>query len=88
MDEEGNLHLKSVDQDVCELILSANCLNFKVCYMQLLPNKKGDWVYQSETIGDDIISNSVYGRSQISYGKRNMRMLYEYAKIEQIHSIA
>ena len=86
VDEEGNTHLRSVDQDLCEVILAANCLNFRVCYMQLLPTKKSDWVYtqQGETVGDDILSNSAYGRSQVSYGKttRNMRMLYEYTKIE------
>ena len=30
VDEEGNLHLRSVDDGLCELILAANNLHFRV----------------------------------------------------------
>lgn len=40
IDEQGNLHLKSIDSDLCELILSQNCVHFKVIYLYLIPHKK------------------------------------------------
>ena len=44
IDEQGNMHLKSVDKDVCEITLSSNMLHFKVQYLHLLPTKKHQWV--------------------------------------------
>ena len=44
MDEQGNLHLRSIDDDLCEIVLSANCIHFKVSFLYLLPNKKAEWV--------------------------------------------
>jgi hypothetical protein len=37
IDEEGNTHLKSIDENVCEIILSSNLLHFKVLFLYLLP---------------------------------------------------
>ena len=44
VDEEGNFHLKSIEDDLCHIILSANLLHFRVQYRHLLPGKKQDWV--------------------------------------------
>jgi len=40
VDEEGNFHLKSIEDDLCHIILSANLLHFRVQYRHLLPGKK------------------------------------------------
>ena len=62
IDEQGNTHLKSIDQDVCEVILSANCLHFRVVYLYLLPTKKHGWVTTGGTQMDydDNVSVSAY----------------------------
>ena len=55
MDEQGNLHLKSIDDGLCEVILAANCLHFRVQFLYLIPSKKAKWITtdpNQQTIGD------------------------------------
>jgi hypothetical protein len=40
VDEEGNIHLRSVDDDVAEIVLSKNGFLMTVTYLYLLPFKK------------------------------------------------
>lgn len=44
MDEEGNMHLKSIDEGVAEIVLSKNGFMFTVSFLYLLPFKKPSWV--------------------------------------------
>lgn len=44
VDDEGNHHLKSIDEGMCEIIMSSNLLHFRVCYYHLLPSKKMEYV--------------------------------------------
>jgi len=46
VDENGHTHLKSLDADLAEVILSQNCLHFRVIFLYLLPTKKQAWVDQ------------------------------------------
>ena len=92
VDEEGNLHLKSIDDDLCELILSQNNLHFRVMFLHLLPQKKATWTMTDPNVAastfDDAMSASAYGRSQMSQisnqygGTRTMKMMFEYARVE------
>jgi hypothetical protein len=43
IDEEGNLHMKSIDEDMAEIVLSVNNLHFRVSFLYLLPFKKPFW---------------------------------------------
>lgn len=108
IDEQGNLHLKSIDDGLCEVILAANCLHFRVQFLYLLPYKKAQWVSTDpnlQTMGDqqpvdDCMSAyrsqytlSQFNKSHLTHysnnqGTRMMRMMYEYCKMEQIHSVA
>jgi hypothetical protein len=40
MDEQGNLHIRSIEDGLAELVFSANCLHFRVYFLHLLPTKK------------------------------------------------
>ena len=33
IDDEGNWHLKSIEDDMCEIIISPNCLHFRIIYL-------------------------------------------------------
>lgn len=44
VDKDGNYILKSIDEDLCEIVLSRDCLHFRVSYWQLTDNKEGHWV--------------------------------------------
>ena len=94
IDEQGNLHLKSVENDLCELILSQNCVHFKVIYLYLVPNKKPQWVNLEGTGSQQFNDEASAYRSQMSasgyqkQGTRVMKMMYEYVRVEQIHSLA
>ena len=71
IDEEGNLHLKSIDQELCEVILSSNNLHFRVIFLHQLPQKKAAWTINAENAPntstfDDVMSQSVYARSQMT----------------------
>ena len=46
IDEEGNLHLRSIEEDVCQIVLSSNCLHVRVSFLYLLPTKKAEWTYE------------------------------------------
>lgn len=47
-DEEGNVHLKSIDQDLAELVLSSNGFHFTVTFLYLLPFKTASWTTVEE----------------------------------------
>lgn len=49
LDEDGNLHLRSIDEGVGELILSRNGFHFTVHFLYLLPFKKPTWVQIDQT---------------------------------------
>ena len=98
IDEEGNFHLRSIEDELCEVVLSANCLHVRVNFLYMLQNKKGKWVtsaqnYQGQNFDDGVSEN----RSHVSRitqsvmsgnSERTMCMHYEYIRIEQIHSVA
>ena len=44
IDEVGNLHLRSVDDGLCEVILAANNLHFRVHFLYLVASKSAQWV--------------------------------------------
>lgn len=99
IDEEGNIHLRSIEEDICEVVLSANCLHVRVNFLFLLPEKKGKWVVTTDNQGAyDVDDGQSENRSQISritgqshrsqHSSRMMKMHYQYVRIEQIHSIA
>lgn len=43
IDEHGHLHLRSIEDELCEIVLSSNCLHIRVNFLYLLPNKKAKW---------------------------------------------
>lgn len=43
MDQEGNFHLRSVDNSESEIVLAKNGLTFSVTFLYLLPYKKPQW---------------------------------------------
>lgn len=44
IDNDGNYCLKSMDEDMCEIILSKNMLHFRVSYLHLIKNKKLEYI--------------------------------------------
>lgn len=43
-DSEGNIHLTSLDEEVAEIVLSANGLQLTMSFLCMLPFKKPAWV--------------------------------------------
>lgn len=101
-DDDGNIYLQSIDDDLCTIILAKNCLHFRVTYWHLTGNKVGEWVQEmnlSTIKGPDDtaqpgLTDSIDRRdvpSDVNIGRlpgRVYKMMHEYVKVEQIHSIA
>ena len=105
-DENGNYYLQSVDDDLATVILSDNCLHFRVQYWHFTGNKVGQWVAADQAMNlstincedpnlqtdlqDDLVNqNQNYNQiGRISEKQKVYKMMYEYVKVEQIHSIA
>ena len=87
MDEQGNLHLKSIDDGLCEVILAANCLHFRVQFLYLIPSKKAKWITtdpNQQTIGDQQPMDdctSAY-RSQYTLSQFNKSHISQYSNVQ------
>ena len=57
MDEQGNFHVRAIEDDLCEVVLSQNCLHVKVNFMYLLPNKKAKWISGHQNEPEDMYDN-------------------------------
>ena len=79
--------------------MAKNCLHFRVTYWHLTGNKIGEWVQEmnlSTIKADDTagLADSIDRREvpdDVNIGRlpgRVYRMMHEYVRVEQIHSIA
>ncbi len=84
-DESGNLHLKAVDFESShtEIVLSANGFQLSVTFLMRRPNKKPQWQEINDQSLRQSYSSSLLGKTN----ERRLRMVYDYVKITQIHSI-
>ena len=92
-DQEGNLSLKTVDENQsAQLVLSKNGFSFTVSYLFMLPNKKPQWQELSQSNLKDstlrnILNHSVASGSSKAPNEKRLRMVYEYVRLTQIHSV-
>lgn len=97
-DDDGNIYLQSIDEDLCTIILAKNCLHFRVTYWHCTGNKVGEWVQEmnlSTIKADDTApldsAERNFPREDVGIGRlpgRVYKMMHEYVRVEQIHSIA
>ncbi|CDW85361.1 UNKNOWN [Stylonychia lemnae] len=85
-DQDGNLTLRSVDEDLASITLSANGFQLSVKYQQLLPFKKPTWVNLGVTFDESTIKNITSDKLN-QKDSRRMKMAYDYVRINQIFSI-
>ena len=92
-DQEGNLSLKTVDENQsAQLVLSKNGFSFTVSYLFMLPNKKPQWQELSQSNLKDstlrnILNHSFASGSSKAPHEKRLRMVYEYVRLTQIHSV-
>lgn len=78
-DEDGTLHLKSLDDDQTTVSLHPNGFIVTVKYLYLLPYKKPEWVEQSFQESNSKIEG---------FSNRKMKMSYTYTRVRTIFSIS
>lgn len=67
MDELGNIHLRSIEDDMSSIVLSSNCLHVRVNFLYLLPKKKAEWTVNAIGMANDEVDDRVSeSRSHIS----------------------
>lgn len=84
-DEEGNLCLKSVDENA-SIVLSKDGFHFTVSFLVMMPGKKPQWQEVADD-GDSSLRSILNQSVCTSRSEKRMRMVYEYMRATQVHSI-
>eukprot|EP00347_Sterkiella_histriomuscorum_P020126 403339009 len=85
-DDQGNITLRSIEQGVAEITLSANSFHLSISYQYMLPFKKPTWTQVTPDFDESAIKSVIRDFSSKPDTKR-MKMLYEYVKVKQFFSI-
>lgn len=78
--------MRSVD-DNSSLVLSKDGFHFTVSFLVMLPGKKPQWQEVNEESGDSTLRSILNQSVCTSRSEKRLRMVYEYARITQVHSL-